>query len=147
MVKKRYGIYYRLDHNIKLMPGFSRIWNLVKKQDWKKGLATSATQEHVNRLFKMHKMNLDFDAVVTAENVKKGKPDPETYFKAASQLRVEPKDCLVLEDSPKGLLSAKRAGMKCIAVPDKKAKRKQFKRADAIVKSLADINLKLINSL
>lgn len=57
-----------------------------------------------------------FKTIVSAEDVKLSKPDPETFFKAAAQLGVKPAACLVFEDSPKGVESARRAGMRCIAL-------------------------------
>ena len=57
-----------------------------------------------------------FDAIVSADDVTKSKPDPETFLKCAELLNVEPKDCLVFEDSPKGTESALQAGMKCVAL-------------------------------
>lgn len=58
-----------------------------------------------------------FDEVVTADDVKEGKPAPDVYLKAAKLLDVEPARCLVLEDAPSGILAAQRAGMQVIAVP------------------------------
>ncbi len=57
-----------------------------------------------------------FEAVVSAEDVKKGKPDPEVFLLAAEKLGVEPKNCLVFEDSDKGIEAAKMADMAVVAV-------------------------------
>jgi HAD superfamily hydrolase (TIGR01509 family) len=57
-----------------------------------------------------------FDAIVSADDVTKSKPDPETFLKCAELLNVESKDCLVFEDSPKGTESALHAGMNCVAL-------------------------------
>jgi len=54
--------------------------------------------------------------IVTAEDVEKGKPDPEAYLKGAEALGVRPEACLVVEDAPSGIRSAKAAGMRVIAV-------------------------------
>jgi beta-phosphoglucomutase len=56
------------------------------------------------------------DAIVSADDVGASKPHPETYLKCANLLRVEPKDCLVFEDAPKGAESAFNAGMDCIVI-------------------------------
>jgi beta-phosphoglucomutase len=57
-----------------------------------------------------------FQAIVSAEDVIRSKPDPETYLKAATLLGVEPKYCVVFEDAPKGVESALRAAMRCVVV-------------------------------
>lgn len=58
-----------------------------------------------------------FDEVVTADDVKEGKPAPDIFLKAASLLGVAPQSCLALDDAPAGVLAAQRAGMHVIAVP------------------------------
>jgi beta-phosphoglucomutase family hydrolase len=57
-----------------------------------------------------------FDAIVSADDVKHSKPDPETYMKCASKLSIDPTDCLVFEDAPKGVESAKNAAMDCVVI-------------------------------
>ncbi|MGN8056752.1 HAD family hydrolase [Pedobacter sp. 22163] len=56
------------------------------------------------------------DAIVSADDVKMSKPDPETFLKAAAALNIRPADCLVFEDAPKGVESALNAGMPCIVL-------------------------------
>ena len=58
-----------------------------------------------------------FDEVVTADDVKEGKPAPDIFLMAAKLLGVSPMRCLVLEDAPAGILAAQRAGMQVIAIP------------------------------
>lgn len=55
--------------------------------------------------------------LVSAEEVGRGKPEPDVFLEAARRLGVAPGDCVVLEDAPPGALAARRAGMRCIAVP------------------------------
>ena len=57
-----------------------------------------------------------FDAIVSADDVSRSKPDPETYLKCASLLGIDPQDCLVFEDVPKGVESAYNAGMKAMVL-------------------------------
>lgn len=58
-----------------------------------------------------------FDTIVTVEDYKNGKPDPEPFLLAAKRLGVAPADCLVFEDSPTGIKAADAAGMKSVLVP------------------------------
>lgn len=58
-----------------------------------------------------------FDAVVTGNDVKKGKPSPEPYLKVVEMLKIRKDECIVIENAPLGVESAKRAGLFCIAIP------------------------------
>lgn len=66
----------------------------------------------------IHSLSLEsmLDVVLTAEDVTKGKPDPEIYLLAAEKLKVPPKECLVLEDSVNGIKAAQAAGMNVVAI-------------------------------
>lgn len=57
-----------------------------------------------------------FDAIISADDVHRSKPDPETYLRCAGSLGLEPADCLVFEDAPKGVESARNAGMDCVVI-------------------------------
>ena len=58
-----------------------------------------------------------FDEVVTADDIKCGKPAPDIFLEAAKRLEVDPKNCLVLEDAPAGIMAAQCAGMEVVTVP------------------------------
>ena len=57
-----------------------------------------------------------FKAIISADDVEKSKPNPETFLKAAKALGVKPEDCIVFEDAPKGVEAAKNSVMKCVAL-------------------------------
>ena len=89
-----------------------------------------------------------FKVVLGKQDVIKGKPDPEIFLKTAKKLGVKPEECLVIEDTDKGIIAAKEAGMKCIAIPDEWTKKyNDYSKADLIVVSLNDINTKVIEGL
>src|SRR5438445_698709 len=79
-------------------------------------VATSASRFDVDRLLGRLGLRERFDAVVTAEDVRLGKPDPEVYLLAARGIGVPPRECLVFEDSVVGVQAARRAGMRVIGV-------------------------------
>ena len=76
--------------------------------------------------------------MVTADDVREGKPFPEPYLKGAELLSAGPEDCLVFEDTPAGVAAARAAGMQVIAVTTTYSTH-ELKSADAIVSSLAEI--------
>ncbi|MDQ1374475.1 MAG: mannitol-/sugar-/sorbitol-6-/2-deoxyglucose-6-phosphatase [Actinomycetota bacterium] len=81
-----------------------------------------------------------FEVVHSAEDEANGKPDPAVYLTAASKLGVDPALCVAIEDSPNGVLSAKRAGMDCVAVPDPGTETDPvFAEADLVLPSLTEL--------
>lgn len=86
--------------------------------DLKTGLATMSFRRDVQHTLGLLGWSSLFDAVLTGDQVSRGKPDPEIYLRLAAQLKVDPEECLVLEDSPSGVGAALAAGMVCVAVPN-----------------------------
>jgi HAD superfamily hydrolase (TIGR01509 family) len=89
----------------------------VRLTGLKTGLATMSYRREVQRILDTLGWAGLFDAVVTASDVTRGKPDPEVYLRAAQILALWPEACVVIEDSPSGITGALAAGMQCIAVP------------------------------
>lgn len=85
-------------------------------------------------------------AIVSADDVLTSKPDPETFLKAAEALGIEPDDCLVFEDAPKGVESALNAGMKCIVLTTTH-KVEEFDEYSNILAFIADYKDEKLNSL
>lgn len=80
-------------------------------------IATGGTRLVIEKTLQAVGISDLFEDVVSADDVKVGKPDPEVFLKAAAILGVEPGRCLALEDAPAGIMAAQRAGMQVIAVP------------------------------
>jgi sugar-phosphatase len=77
-----------------------------------------------------------------------GKPHPGVYLTTAQKLKIPPQSCLALEDSLNGVLAAKAAHMKCIAIPEAiQQKNTKFAIADLVLKSLEELNQPVWNSL
>lgn len=87
----------------------------IRKLGYKTGLVTGSSQMEVKKLLKPEDF-INFDVIVTGDDVKKGKPDPEGYLKAAAKLGAEPFNCIVVENAPLGIKAAKAAGMQVIAL-------------------------------
>lgn len=82
----------------------------------KMALASMNNGRVIHGLLHAMKIRRYFDMVVTVDDVRKSKPDPEIFQKCAQHLAVSPKECIVVEDSIFGVQAAKTAGMRCIAV-------------------------------
>jgi beta-phosphoglucomutase-like phosphatase (HAD superfamily) len=92
------------------------------------------------------KIRSQFHAVVEAGDVKKGKPDPETFLTLAHKLKVKPKDCVVFEDSLLGEEAARRAGMKVVGVTTSH-RAHEFKIASFAVRDFRKLSLSRVMSL
>ena len=90
----------------------------LKGQGYKLALASNSVRNSVEMM--MHKSGLDrfLDVMVSNEDVKKGKPDPEIYLKTTALLGVKPEECLVVEDNENGIKSARDAGCHVMVVRD-----------------------------
>jgi beta-phosphoglucomutase len=105
-------------------------------------VAVATTAPRANREFGFKKLNLpiEFTAILGDEDSKKGKPDPEIYLKTAQKLDVAPNECLVFEDSPPGVESAKAAGMTVIALLTSHTK-EELADADYFIKDYTELVL------
>jgi HAD superfamily hydrolase (TIGR01509 family) len=89
-----------------------------------------------------------FDHLRCADDVRQVKPDPELYLAALAALGVAAHEAIALEDSPNGVLAAKRAGLFCVAVPNSLTRQMPLDHADRLVDSLADLPLQdLVDSI
>jgi HAD superfamily hydrolase (TIGR01509 family) len=105
-------------NGLPVKPGLYELLGYLKKNGYKIAAATSTSRRYVMDYFERAEITAFFDGIVCGDMVEKSKPDPDIYLKAAALLQVEPQKCMALEDSPNGLLSANRAGMKTVMVPD-----------------------------
>lgn len=125
--------------DLKVLPGVMKLLADLKNNNYKMALATSAPMENVKAILGAIGITEYFDAIISDEDVKKGKPDPEVFIKAAVRLGVKIPNCLVIEDSIAGIEAARRAGMKCIAVSITHPAEK-LSQADFVVSSLEQVD-------
>lgn len=109
-------------------------------------VASGALRHEVEMILAFGGVRDCFQEIVTAEDVARGKPDPESFLQATARLNarsattIEPRECLVIEDSRHGVRAGRLAGMKVLAVTNSYAKA-QLAEADLIVDSLAGLSL------
>ena len=83
---------------------------------WRQAVASSAPRLNVEVVLRVIGLDRRFTALVSAEDVGRGKPDPEVFVTAAARLGVPPARCIVVEDVDHGIEAARRAGMRTIGV-------------------------------
>lgn len=109
-----YRGFYR-DH-LKPVNGLLVFLKLLRSQGIKTALATSAGPGNIDFIVDGLGIRDQFDAIIGGAEVKKGKPDPEIYLKAAAMVQVDPADCWVIEDSLQGISSGLNAGMQVVGI-------------------------------
>ncbi len=116
---------------------------LSRTDGWRVGLATGSLRPEVERVLRSLGIRERFGAVVTREDCRNGKPDPEPFLLAAWGLGLAPGRCVVIEDTPGGVQAAKAAGMVCVAVTHS-CPRESLHGADLVVDDLASVQLAAI---
>jgi len=111
-------------------------------------VASSSSMEIINAVVDALDIRTYFNELFSAEHETHGKPHPGVFITTAQHLNVPPHKCLVFEDSPSGVLSAKAAKMMCIAVPEPEIKNHAFvQTADIILDSLEELNESVLKEL
>jgi HAD superfamily hydrolase (TIGR01509 family) len=105
------------------------------------GVASSSSRRWVEGHLTRLGLRDCFQAIRCADDVPRVKPDPALYRAVLDAMGVRPEDAVALEDSPNGVLAAKRAGLACVAVPNALTARLDLSAADLSLASLADLSL------
>ncbi len=120
-----------------LLPGVREAMAAVRDRDLRLGLASSSCKRIIDAV--VGRFELDFEVLRSAEVERYGKPHPAVYINTAAALGVAPTECLALEDSVNGVLSACAARMTCYAVPGpQQIGDPRYAIADAVLDSLHD---------
>lgn len=101
---------------LKLLDGLPELLEKARQEGIKMAIGSAAIMFNID--FVLNELNIRsyFDALISADEVEQSKPDPETFLACAAKLDVDPANCLVFEDSPKGVEAAGRAGMDCMVI-------------------------------
>ena len=123
------------ERGIEPLPGVSPWVGRLHRQGWRQAIASAAPRKNVETVLQAIHIADYFEALVSAEDVHRGKPDPEVFLLAAARVNVPPSHCIVVEDALHGIEAARAAGMKSIGItsPGKTLP------ADLVTPSLADL--------
>lgn len=111
-------LYTLIESHGEFIDGIPEIFDFCLTNGIKTGLATSSSHQLMNTVIKKLKLAEILDAVVSAEHMQYGKPHPEVFLSCAHNLGIMPSQCIVIEDSLFGVIAAKAAQMKVVAVPE-----------------------------
>ncbi len=121
--------------------GIQELLDYLDEKGMKRAIATSSPLERTKLYLASVGLADRFDALVSGYMVEKGKPEPDIYFYAAGKLGLKPEECMVLEDSPTGIIAAYRAGCLPVMVPDQDKPDEETKKLlYAVADSLEDVS-------
>jgi HAD superfamily hydrolase (TIGR01509 family) len=121
------------------IPGAS---DLVKRlsKEYRIALVSGSSLEMITIILENLGIKDYFEIIISSEMVKEGKPSPEGFLLAAKKMRLAPADCVVFEDSERGIDAAHRAGMKCIGIKCSTFGLQDVSKADRIVRCLDSVD-------
>ncbi len=125
--------------NISAISGAIELITKLYSQGISLGVASASPTEFIKLVFSELNLNDKFRVITSAEEVKKGKPDPAIFLLTAQKLSVRPETCVVIEDGINGMIAAKKAGMRCIGLVPKK--NQETYPADLLVSDLRQVKI------
>ena len=139
MIEKKIKVQMKFLTEIELFDGAVELLRSLHNRV-KMALATMSNRKVIEKILDEKGVRKYFDVVITVDEVNKPKPDPEIFLKSAAKLECKPERCVVVEDSIFGVMAAKRANMKCIAVPTGSYSKEELGKykPDLLVDSLND---------
>ena len=103
------------------------------------GVVTSSRKEHFDLIHKSSGLLKYLDFILTREDYQKSKPNPESYLLAVAKSGFQKEECLAVEDSERGLISAKSAGIKCFVISAELTRNGDFSKADKVLESIREV--------
>jgi HAD superfamily hydrolase (TIGR01509 family) len=101
---------------LKLIDGLDDFLKKAEEAGIKMGICSAAIKYNIDFVLDGTHIRNYFSSIVSADDVPTSKPHPETFLKASEELGIEPSECIVFEDTPKGVESARNAGMKAVVI-------------------------------
>jgi len=124
-----------------ILPGVREYVDEARRLGLRLGVASSSDRRWVEGHLQRLGLRERFDVIRCADDVARVKPDPALYRAVLEATGVRAEEAVALEDSPNGVLAAKRAGLACVAVPNALTARLDLGHADLRLDSLADLSL------
>lgn len=142
------GVIECIEREGRLMDGAVEAIDLVAGQGARLAIASSSLYRVIDAVVERFGLRDRFEVIHSAEDEELGKPDPAVYLTTAGKLGVRSAACVALEDSVNGVISAKAAGMACVAVPDPAAAAdRRFDMADVVLGSLLELDVDIWGAL
>jgi HAD superfamily hydrolase (TIGR01509 family) len=124
------------ERGVQLLPGVAHWLARLHAAGWRQAVASAAPRQNVETILAVLAIEPYFGAITSAEDVQRGKPDPQVFLLAAARLGAAPARCIVVEDAPAGIEGAHRGGMRAIGVRSSHPEL----TADIVVDTLEDLD-------
>ncbi len=135
----RYETYLGLlQTEAKAIDGVEEVLRLLRGK-YVMGVVTSSHREHFDAAHKRTGLVGYFDFVLAAEDYSRYKPDPEPYTKAVAMTAYSKEECIAVEDSMRGLISARAAGLRCVVIPTELTRVAPFDGAYRVLRSIREL--------
>lgn len=135
-----------LQKDARALPGALALIQTLHDAGWKQALGSSAPMENIQLILDLLDLRQLLDAVVSGEETEHGKPAPDIFLAAGRALALSPVNCVVIEDAVAGVLAARAAGMRCVAVTNGRPN-SELGIADIVVGALTEIDMTRLTSL
>jgi DNA helicase-2/ATP-dependent DNA helicase PcrA len=113
---------------VQLKPGAVEILEELRRRGIPAAVATATPPERTEKYLNLTGIRPYFSQIISATQVKEGKPSPDIYLYACEQLGLDPSECMAVEDAPNGILAAYRAGLRVVMVPDQTGPTEELKK-------------------
>jgi len=127
-----------LSEEVHLMPGVLETLKSLKGKA-RMSVVTTSRRMHFNIILEKTGIADYFEFFIVNEDVQNEKPHPKPYLKAIEISGCNPDDCIAVEDTERGLIAAKKAGIKCYAIPTALSKSHDFSDADGVLSSISEL--------
>ncbi len=145
--KETHDAYLAHVSEVRLAEGFREFAEQLRESGVRLGLATSSIWPVLEATLDKFDLEGTFDVITTGEEVILKKPAPDLFLVTADKLDIPPSECLIIEDSPAGIVAAREAGMKVIGIAKDEDKEKSLEKADLVVEGFDSITPEALASL
>ena len=147
MIEKKKEMFIENLDQVPLVENFKAFLLTMHKAGYPMALASSNNKRVIGAVAEKFDLKDYIKVFVSADDVKRGKPDPEIFLTAAEKLGIPPASCLVIEDARNGVKAAKAAGMRCIGLQNLNSGNQDLSEADLVIGNFNELNLDIIKGL
>jgi HAD superfamily hydrolase (TIGR01509 family) len=151
MLKMKHKLYLQRMERVEIIEDAVLLFKECMACDLKTGIVSSSSRVIVHKMLEKLGIRKATHCIVTADDVREGKPSPEPYLKAARLLEVKPQECIAIEDSQAGVIAAKKAGMICVGFrnPHSSYKNTQedLSNADVVIENFNELSVDVLNNI
>ncbi len=140
-------VFGKISEDMKIFDGVHDVVRNLRKSGFRVGFASSSDKSVIDVFMKKSGLEGMFDSIIMGVDLHRSKPDPEVFLLAAERAGSKPESSVVVEDARNGIIAAKRAGMKCVAINNDFISPEDIEKADIIVDTIKYITPDFVRNL